>query len=142
MLENNKLFDFKNINNDTTYVGDIYKVKRINKKLLIEYLNAGVLINDINEKNGPCETVLIKKDAILIKVSDNYFIDIDFIKDLQDCDYINFCLKQNIPDIIFLKRGIFNPFVGQLFVRKLKRCKSFNKSNMNIKELKLLNNKK
>lgn len=140
-MSDKKLFDFKNINRDTVYVGNIMLVKKVNKKHLKECLNADIIIGDLSGPNGPCKTDIAKKDAILVKVSDNYYVDIDSIKDLQDCDYINFCLKNNISDNILLKKGTFDPYVGQLFVSNLKKCITVEKS-INIKKLKLLNNKK
>ena len=135
------IFDFKNINNDTVYIGNIIIIKKVNKKQLKECLNADLFIGDLSGPNGPCKTEIAKKNAILVKVNDTYFVDIDSIKDLEDCNFINYCLQNNISDNILLKHGTFNPFVGQLFVKNLKSCKSLEKNKTNIKELKLINNK-
>ena len=113
-----KIFDFKNINKESLYIGDIYIIK--NKK----------------------EKEIAKKDAILVKVTDEYYVDIDSIKDLVDCDYINFYIKNNIETNILLKEDLLNLYVGKLFITNIKSFVEFKKKEINIMELKLLQNKK
>ena len=131
-----EIFDFKNISKDNIYIGNIYIVEDIDKTYKKEYVYPDDYISNLNKIYKTC---LAKKETILIKVNDIYYVDIDSIKDLQDCDYINFCLKNNITDNILLKESLLNSCVGKLFVGDLKRFENI-KTN-DIKILKLLNEK-
>lgn len=127
-------FDFRYINKDNVYIGDIMLVTSVNQYTLNEIKKCDTIIGDFS---GACNVELAKENAILIKVSNNLFVDLDSIEHLRDLDYINNCLKNNITDNVILRQGTFNPFVGQLFLRKV-RTYDIKKEVTDILELKLI----
>ena len=92
------------------YIGDIYLITKINKKLL-KYLSTNDIIDD--DYLVACEYVLAKENASLIK-KENYYIDVENLdeKDLN-----------NLHDNKLLKNEIYDPFIGQLFVKNIRKIK-------------------
>ena len=138
MKKNKDFFDYKYINTEDIYIGDIMLVKSVDMKTLEEVKKCDVIIGDLS---SACKVVLAKENAILIKVGHNKFVDLDSIKHISDCDYINNCLEYNIADNIILKQGTFDPYKGQLFLRRL-RSLDIKKEVTDILELKLKINQK
>lgn len=129
-----KVFDFTFINKNNVYVGDIILVKHVNKKILNELKNCGCNMGDYS---NACEIITAKENAILIKVEENCYVDIDSIKRKTDCNYINECLINGVLDNIILNCGTYNPYVGQLFLRNVRSYKDIEKEKFDIMELKL-----
>lgn len=129
-----KHFDFKNINKDDIYVGDIFILKQYNSKLLNEFKNYYISIG--NAYMIACDFKIAKKDAILIKLDDDLYVDIDSINVFSDCNYINYCLENDITDNILLSTASYNPYVGQLFLKNINKYNDLS----NVKKLELINN--
>ena len=110
-------YDLRYINKNSIYVGDIMLVTSVNP--------------------ATYEVELAKGNALLLKVSHNLYIDLDFIKKSSDLEYINYCLNNNITDNIILKKGTSNPYTGQLFLKNVRRYET-KKEVLDILELKLI----
>ena len=107
------------------YTGDIYRIYKINNRLL-DFLKKYDIVDE--DMRAACYYELIKTNAKLIKVG-NYYIDIDSIEDTS-LDYICELANSNSDNNILIKTEVNNPYVGELFVKNLK------KENNIIKKLK------
>ena len=100
------------------YTGDIYMITNINKEILNFLKNYDIIDEDYLIA---CKYVLAKKDAKLIKIDDNY-IDVDSLKTPNDikiiCELLNNGDTNNV-----LKSYVYNPFIGKLFVKNIKKEK-------------------
>lgn len=92
-----KIFDLKNITVEDIYIGNIYIITNIEK----DYTRSQ----------------LTKKDAILIRINNTIYVDLEIIKSKSDLIIINEMLKRNdINNNILLSDIISNAFVGKLFI--------------------------
>lgn len=128
------MYDFDNIKKEDVYFGDIMLIRKVNHDILRDSKSIGTVLG-VDHSNA-CLSVLAKPKAILIKVSDRYFVDIDGIKRGKDCEHINFCLHNNIYDNMLLLNGVFNPAVGLMFVTNLVPAKDKEFLKSDIKTLK------
>lgn len=100
------------------YVGDIYMITKINYELLKFIKNHDILDGDYT---SVCDYVLAKKDAVLIKIND-FYIDEDTNSNINFNTINNNCL---------LVKDVFDPYVGQLFVKDVKMIKTKSLKNTN-----------
>lgn len=123
-----ELLNLKNINEEDIYTGDIYLVINVDKKMLEEIKKCDIVLGDFSPA---CNSILAKSEATLIKVADRYFIDIDSIKSNKDIENINYLIKSDSKNNnILLRQGTFNPYIGQLYITKLRSVKKENKDNI------------
>ena len=119
-----KKFDFKDINKYDIYIGNIMLITYVSQKILEDIKN---IDGNIEDFSVACNKVLAKKDVLLLKLNSSYFVDLDMIKSTKDMYYINYCLENNITDNILLKIGTKDPYVGQLFIKNIKKIKKIDK---------------
>lgn len=113
-----KLFDLKRITEDDIYLGEICIVTKIKRDVLEEIKKCDIILGD---HSLACNFDVAKKNVIFIKVSHNQFVDLDTIKCKSDIDKINnLLLTKSKDNNILLRQGTFNPFVGQLYIQKLR----------------------
>ena len=107
------------------YIGDINIIIKINRKLLNFVKKYDVIDAD---NLVACEYILAKKDVILIKINDFYFIDIDSIKNFNELNNIQHYIEENIESNLLLKEenNIYDTFIGQLFVSNVKQLTNKN----------------
>lgn len=102
------IFDLKNIDKNDLYVGDLYIVT--------------------NTSEDYTRSILAKKDAILIKLFDNHYIDLDSIKSKIDITIINEMLSCNYKDNNRILSDIVDkPYIGKLFIGSLEKTKEYGK---------------
>lgn len=128
-------YDFGFIRRCDIFIGDLRMVVGIDK----EY--ADILRNCSYFRNSniiACKTVPAKNNAVLIKVDNEHFIDLDSIKSKNDLKTINELLQtESFDNNIFLTLDTKEPFIGQLYISNLKIYGN-NKGLTDIKRLKLL----
>lgn len=131
-MSDNLIFDIKNIKEENIYIGEIWMIKKVFNEL-IEYSKKQYPL--ISGFSSVCFRTLAKKDAILIKVKENYFIDIDFIKSNKEIELINEAIKNGCKNNnIFLTEDTYDPYVGQLYLENLKTANKLDKDKV-IKKL-------
>ena len=114
-----KLLDLKQIKEEDIYTGNINLITTVDKEMLEEIKKCDIVLGDYSPA---CKTILAKENALLIKVNDLYYIDIDSIKSNKDIENINTLISSNSKNNnILLRHGTFNPFVGGLYISNL-RC--------------------
>lgn len=114
-----KLLDLKQIKEEDIYTGNINLITTVDKEMLEEIKKCDIVLGDYSPA---CKTILAKENALLIKVNDTYYIDIDSIKSNKDIENINTLISSNSKNNnILLRHGTFNPFVGGLYISNL-RC--------------------
>ena len=107
-------FDFHKIESDEVCIGDIYIV------------------------GGNYNYHLVKKNAILIRMEYNKFVDVDYIKDERDCIFINDCLNNNIYDNIILQSINNDFYIGKMFLKNVRFYNELKNQTNDIFELKLI----
>jgi len=110
-----KKFDLKNITEEDIFVGDLYIVTNMPFVSIM--------------------STLAKKEAILIRVTEDYYIDLESIKSNSDIVIINELLSSNDynSNNIILSDKLKKPYIGQLFIGSLEKVKE---NNINFLELK------
>ena len=104
----------------TEYIGNIYMITSIDKKAL-DFLKKYDVVDDDNLI--ACKYVLAKEDARLIKIHDNCYIDKEGIKSINDIKLIAELLKSNSTSNIIMKNNIYDPYIGELFVKDIRKIK-------------------
>ena len=130
----NCAYDFNNIKKEDVYFGDIILIKKVNYDILKQCKSIRTVLGV--DYSSACKTVIAKPQAVLIKVSDKYFVDLDAIRRGKDIEHINFCLFSNITDNVLLKNGTYNPYVGSMYVTNLVSAKDKEFVRTDIKSLK------
>ena len=106
----------------------------MNKFISENVLENNCFIGDINivtSTKNEITVSLAKKDAVLLQISEELFVDLDYIKSKEDINKINELLNSNsINNNIILSNNINNPYVGKLYISNLR-----NKKEKNIKKL-------
>ena len=97
------------------YTGDIYMITSVDTKLL-DFLQTHDIIDLC-----ACKYVLAKQDANLIRVTDNSYIDLDSIKNINYIRTISELLDNESVSNLIMQYNVDNPYVGQLFVKNLKQ---------------------
>ena len=105
------------------YEGNIYMVTSIDKEKL-DFFKKYDVIDQSNMIKATSKSVLAKEDAYFIEINRKY-VDISQIKTLKDMRDILILAKSYTDNNITLKREeeISNPYVGQLYIKKIKRIK-------------------
>ena len=94
-------FNFSFINKSNIYVGNIRLIVGLNRDYLTMLKECPSFRGDYT---SACETIVAKENAILIRVDNNYFIDIDSIKTASDCERINELLvSKSFDNNMFLR---------------------------------------
>lgn len=133
-----KKFDFGFINRTNVLVGNIKRVDKINNKMLVALRCCEAMYGDYS---SACETTLVKENAIVLRLNNDWFIDIDNIQGIKDCELINELLKNETMDANrFMTFGIKRPYIGQLYLDSMNPCENIEQSVDNIVTLKLTNN--
>lgn len=122
-----KKFDLKNIKEEDIFIGDIFIIERTFKRLIEQVKTANP---DCKDLSPICYRQLAKENAILIKIGEDKYIDLDGINSKKDVKIINELLtnKSKYNNII-LNVGTLDPYVGELFigVNTLSKVKSAEK---------------
>ena len=109
-----KIFDLNNVTIDDLYVGDIYIITSTTK----DYTRS----------------VLAKRNATLIKLFDNHFVDLDSIKTNFDIVVINEMLSCNYKDNnIIISDIVDKPYIGKLFIGTLDKSKKISEDILKLK---------
>ena len=118
-------FNLKNINEEDIFIGDIYIIERTFKKLIAAVKEA----NPECEYLSPiCYSIIAKEGAILIKVDEDNYVDLDGIRNTSDIENINELLNSNsLNNNIILSVGTKDPYVGELIIKNIKRIKKLDK---------------
>lgn len=128
-----KTFDFYNISKDDIYIGKISMITYVDleivRKLRFTYYK---------DFSSACKTVTAKRDAVLIRVTEDCYIDIDSIERGLDCVNINRSLNSLPHDNRLLRVGVHNPTAGLLFIREIKKITDLEFEKTDIKTLKLI----
>lgn len=131
-------YDFGFIKRSDIFIGDLRMVIGIDK----EYID--ILKNCSSFRNSniiACKTVPAKNNAVLIKVDNEHFIDLDSIKSKNDLKTINELLQtESFDNNVFLTLDIKEPFIGKLYISSLKVYGN-GKGLTDIKRLKLFKEK-
>lgn len=130
-------FNFRLINRSNVLIGNIRRIQKIDEKkfLLLRYCE------DIcGDYSSACVTTLVKENAIILRLNDEWFIDIDNIKSIKDCERINELLNSEIMDTErFITYGTKKPYIGQLYLDNIYPCEKVENLVTNIVTLKLIN---
>lgn len=105
---------------DKEFIGNIYMITSVDTKLL-KYLQNYDIIDDDNLI--ACKYVLAKEDTRLIKIHDNCYIDYDNIKKPNNFKIISSLIKNGDTSNLLMENNVYKPYVGQLFVKELRRIK-------------------
>ena len=133
-------FNFSFINKSNIYVGNIRLIVGLNRDYLTMLKECPSFRGDYT---SACQTVVAKEDAILIRVDNNYFIDIDSIKTASDCERINELLvSKSFDNNMFLRHATKDPYVGELFLSDMKTYADLKETIVDIARLKLINTQK
>lgn len=129
-----KYFNYKEIKKENIFIGNILMITDLNKETL-DYIKEQY--PKLFYYHQCCESSLAKENAILIKVGHDKYVDLDFIKEVKDCELINYYLDNNIKSNIVLEIGSPNPYLGELYVDylTLSNC-DIKEESINILELK------
>lgn len=109
------------------YIGDIYMITSIDYNILNYLKTHNIKDNDFL---FACKYVLAKRDANLVKI-DKYYIDIDALKTPYDIKNICELICSGSDSNNLLKNDVYNPYVGQLFVKNLRKRESKNLKYIN-----------
>lgn len=128
-------YDFGFIKRSDIFVGDLRMVVGIDE----EYVDILKKCSSFRNSNIiACKTVPAKNNAVLIKVDNEHFIDLDSIKSKNDLKTINELLQsESFDNNVFLTLDTKEPFIGQLYISSLK-VYSNRKGLTDIKKLKLI----
>jgi len=96
------------------FIGDIYMIVRVFDKLIEENKNVNSNIDDLSPI---CFKILAKKDAILIRIKENKYIDADYIINNNIDNVVDLLINSNNNNLIFTI-GTLNPYIGQLYIGK------------------------
>lgn len=130
-------FNFRLIDKSNILVGNIRRVDKINNKMLIALQCCEAMYGDYSPA---CDTTLVKENAIILRLNNEWFIDVDTIKSIKDCELINELLKKEIMDVDrFMTFGTKCPYIGQLYLDSIHPCENVEKAVANIVTLKLIN---
>ena len=130
-----KPFDFKNIKRSDIFIGNINMITNVDEEML-EKLK--FYFPNLHDYSSSCNTILAKQNVILLRVSDKYFIDIDSIKTLNDCNNINTLLENGSKNNnILLTFKTKEPFIGQLYINEIKMESGKISIRIDIMKLKL-----
>lgn len=109
-----KKFELKNISEQNLFIGDIFMIEKTFRKLIDAVMEANPECEDLSPI---CYSAIAKEDAILIKIDENKYIDLDGINSNKDMEIINELLNSgSINNNIILREGTLDPYVGELFV--------------------------
>lgn len=105
------------------YEGNIYMVTSVDKKKL-DFFKKYDVIDSSNMIEATSKSILAKENARFIEINNKY-IDTSQIKTLKNMRDILILAKSYTDNNITLKREeeISNPYVGQLYIKKIKRIK-------------------
>lgn len=105
------------------YEGNIYMVTSIDKEKL-DFFKKYDVIDQSNTIKATSKSVLAKEDAYFIEINRKY-VDISHIKTLKDMRNILVLAKSDNDNNMTMKKEdeIINPYIGQLYVKKIKRIK-------------------
>ena len=106
---------------ESEYTGNIYMITGINKKIL-SYLQKYDIIDD--DYLISCNYVLVKENVDLIKINENCYVDSDSIKSANDFNNIATLINNGGTSNLLMKRDVYNPYIGQLFVKDIKKVKT------------------
>lgn len=130
-------FNFRLINKSNILVGNIRRIEKIDEKKLMALRYCEDMYGDYS---SACVTTLVKENAIILRLNNEWFIDVDSIRSIKDCERISELLKSEIMDTNrFITFGTKNPYVGQLYLDSVQPCEKVENSVINIVTLKLIN---
>lgn len=130
-------FNFGLINKSNVLIGDVRIIVSINGKNLRMLKSCDSLCGDYT---SACKTLPAKDNAILLRVDDKHFIDIDSINCADDCDQINELLNSNsVDNNMFMTLGTDSPYIGQLYLTNMRTYAELENSVTDIVKLKLIN---
>lgn len=109
-----KKFELKNISEQNLFIGDIFMIEKTFRKLIDAVREANPECEDLSPI---CYSAIAKEDAILIKIDENKYIDLDGINSNKDVEIINELLNSgSINNNIILSQGTLDPYVGELYI--------------------------
>lgn len=127
-----KKFDLKSVSDEDIFVGDLWLIEGVCKNIIDEVKKANPKCDNLALV---CLTNIAKEDAILIKVDENKYIDLDGIRNNRDIEIINELLNNGSKDNnIILSEGSLDPYIGELYIghntlKKINKDKILKKIN-------------
>lgn len=105
------------------YKGNIYMITNVSKDRL-DFFKKYDVIDSSNIINATSKSIVAKENAYFIEINNKY-IDLSNIKTLKDMRNILVLSKSYVDNNITIKKeeDITDPYIGQLYVKKLKRIK-------------------